>query len=182
MYTKGKIEASKSTSKATDRSVRSTRESKAESKAQSECPLHMSSTWHTSTVNLESSDATGTRSTYGYSELMLERNSPFALVLLSLSISSSIASTGESGFRTLRRTQILLRSSRGISSSSFLVPRALDVDGGEYALIDQLALEDDFGVAGAFEFFEDHVVHAGAGVDQSGGDDGERAAFFDVAG
>src|SRR3984893_16694631 len=54
----------------------------------------------------------------GYRLLILARNSPFDLVLLSLSISSSMASTGESGFRTLRRTQIRVRSSLGISSSS----------------------------------------------------------------
>ena len=40
----------------------------------------------------------------------------------------------------------------------------------------------DFHVAGALELFVDHVVHARAGVDQRGGNDGERAAFLDVAG
>ena len=39
----------------------------------------------------------------------------------------------------------------------------------------------DFHVAGALEFFVDHVVHARTGVDQRGGNDGQRAAFFDVA-
>jgi hypothetical protein len=39
----------------------------------------------------------------------------------------------------------------------------------------------DFHVAGALELFVDHVVHAAAGVDQGGGDDGQRAAFLDVA-
>ena len=39
----------------------------------------------------------------------------------------------------------------------------------------------DFHVAGALELFENHVVHAAAGIDQRGGDDGERAALFDVA-
>src|SRR5579862_5032077 len=57
-----------------------------------------------------------------YSELIFARNSPFDLVLLNLSISSSIASTGESGFSTLRSTQMRVRSSFGISSSSFRVP------------------------------------------------------------
>ena len=59
---------------------------------------------------------------------------------------------------------------------------ALNVDGREDALVDQLAVEDDFHVAGALELFKDHVVHARAGIDQGGGDDGERSAFFDVAG
>ena len=39
----------------------------------------------------------------------------------------------------------------------------------------------DFRVAGALELFEDHFVHARAGVDERGGDDGERAALLDVA-
>ena len=36
-------------------------------------------------------------------------------------------------------------------------------------------------VAGALELFEDHFVHAAAGIDQGGGDDGQRAAFLDIA-
>src|SRR4029077_10223661 len=57
-----------------------------------------------------------------YNELIFDKNSPFARVLLSLSMSSSMASTGDSGFSTLRSTQIRCRSSFGISSSSFRVP------------------------------------------------------------
>jgi hypothetical protein len=62
------------------------------------------------------------RAYISYSELIFARNSPFDFVLLNLSISSSIASTGDSGFRTLRSTQMRVRSSFGISSSSFRVP------------------------------------------------------------
>ena len=51
-----------------------------------------------------------------------ERNSVFPFVLPILSSSSSIASTGDSGFSTLRSTQMRLRSSFGMSSSSFRVP------------------------------------------------------------
>src|SRR5258708_2265054 len=57
-----------------------------------------------------------------YSALMLDRNSLLPLVLLSLSISNSMASTGESGFSTLRNTQMRDRSSLGIRSSSLRVP------------------------------------------------------------
>ena len=57
-----------------------------------------------------------------YKELIFARNSPFDFVLLNLSISSSIASTGDSGFSTLRSTQIRVRSSFGISNSSLRVP------------------------------------------------------------
>ena len=64
----------------------------------------------------------GARTHISYSELMFARNSPFDLVLLSLSISSSIASTGERGFSTLRNTQMRVRSSFGISNSSLRVP------------------------------------------------------------
>jgi hypothetical protein len=57
-----------------------------------------------------------------YSALIFDKNSPFALVLLSLSISNSIASTGDKGFSTLRSTQIRDKSSFGISNSSLRVP------------------------------------------------------------
>ena len=59
---------------------------------------------------------------------------------------------------------------------------ALNIDGREGALVDQLAVENDFHVAGAFEFFKDHVIHARTGVNQGRRDNGQRAAFFDVAG
>jgi len=59
---------------------------------------------------------------WSYNALILARNSLLPLVLLSLSISNSIASTGESGFSTLRKTQMRCRSSFGISSSSLRVP------------------------------------------------------------
>ncbi len=36
------------------------------------------------------------------------------------------------------------------------------------------------GVTGALELFEDDFVHAAAGIDQRGGDDGQRSAFLDV--
>ena len=36
-------------------------------------------------------------------------------------------------------------------------------------------------IAGALELLEDHFVHAAAGIDQRGRDDGQRAAFLDVA-
>ncbi len=52
---------------------------------------------------------------------------------------------------------------------------------GKRALVGQFAVEDDFRVAGALELLEDHFVHAAAGIDQRGGDDGQRAAFLDVA-
>src|SRR6185312_2474317 len=48
----------------------------------------------------------------------------------------------------------------------FAGARALDVDGREDALVDELAVEDDFHVAGALELFEDDLVHARAGVDE----------------
>ena len=49
------------------------------------------------------------------------------------------------------------------------------------ALIADFAVQHHFHVAGAFEFLEDQLVHAAAGFDQRGGDDGERASFFGVA-
>ena len=46
--------------------------------------------------------------------------------------------------------------------------------------VDQTAIQIDFHIAGAFELFENYVVHAAAGIDQGGSHDGERPAFFDV--
>ena len=64
----------------------------------------------------------------------------------------------------------------------FLTRRGLiDVQARENALFHELAIEVDFGVTGSFEFFENHFVHAGAGFNQRGGDDRQRAAFFDVS-
>src|SRR5882724_11753129 len=57
-----------------------------------------------------------------YSALIFDKNSVLFFVLPSLSISNSIASTGERGLRTLRSTQILCKSSFGMSNSSFRVP------------------------------------------------------------
>src|ERR1700732_2043558 len=71
---------------------------------------------------LEAFDLSKVKKTDAYNALIFDRNSPFALVLLSLSISNSIASTGDSGFSTFRSTQIRDRSSRGISNSSLRVP------------------------------------------------------------
>ena len=45
-----------------------------------------------------------------------------------------------------------------------------------------LAVEHEFHVAGAFELFENHLVHAAAGFDERGGDHRERAAVVDIAG
>ena len=105
-----------------------------------------------------------------------------SLVLPIFDSSSSIASTGDSGVSTLRSTHTRLRSSFGMQQ--FFLPGAalLDVDGREHAAIGQLAIEVDLHVAGALELFEDHFVHARAGVDQRGRDDRQRAAFLDVPG
>src|SRR5208283_2504126 len=59
---------------------------------------------------------------------------------------------------------------------------ALNIDGREHTLIGEAAIEIDFHVACALELFKDDVVHAAAGINQGGGDDGERAPLFDVAG
>src|SRR5258707_396168 len=54
-----------------------------------------------------------------------------------------------------------------------------DVDGGEDAAFGEFAVEDQLHVAGALEFFVDHIIHAAAGINQRGGDDSQAAAFFD---
>ena len=66
----------------------------------------------------------------------------------------------------------------------FLLARAAlgDVQGGEEPAVGELAVQDQFHVAGAFELLENQFVHARAGVHQGGGDDGQRAALLDLAG
>jgi hypothetical protein len=46
----------------------------------------------------------------------------------------------------------------------------------------ELAVEEDFGVARPLELLEDHLVHAGPGVDQRRGDDRQRTVVLGVAG
>nr|GEU28109.1 hypothetical protein [Tanacetum cinerariifolium] len=60
--------------------------------------------------------------------------------------------------------------------------RFVQVDCRVHAFLGQAALQVHLHVAGTLEFFVDHVVHARAGFDQRGGDDGQRTAFFDVTG
>ena len=75
-----------------------------------------------------------------------------------------------------------LRQHRLVDQELFLARAGLgDVEGREGALVGDLAVEHDFGIAGALELLEDHLVHARAGVDERRRDDGERAALLDVA-
>ncbi len=57
---------------------------------------------------------------------------------------------------------------------------AVDIDGGEHALVDQAAVEIDFHITRSLKFFDNDVVHAAAGIDKGCGDDGKRATLFDV--
>ena len=50
----------------------------------------------------------------------------------------------------------------------------------EYTLVRNLAIKNDFGVTCTLKFFEDDFIHTAARIDQSGRDDGQRTAFFDV--
>ncbi len=59
--------------------------------------------------------------------------------------------------------------------------RAVDEHGGINALLRQTAIQMDFHIAGALEFFVDHFVHAAASIDQRGADDGQRSTLFDIA-
>src|SRR5262245_32906407 len=60
-------------------------------------------------------------------------------------------------------------------------PRARDVHGREHAPVHQAPVEVDLHVPGAFELLEDDLVHAAAGVDERGADDGEAPTLLDVA-
>src|SRR5438067_8042362 len=58
----------------------------------------------------------------------------------------------------------------------------LDVDGREDALLGERAVEVDLAVAGALELLEYHLVHPRPGVDERGGEDGQRSSLFRVPG
>jgi hypothetical protein len=57
----------------------------------------------------------------------------------------------------------------------------IDVDGGPHTLVHESAIQVDLHVAGAFELFKDHVVHAAAGVDQGRRENRQAAAFYDTS-
>jgi len=64
-----------------------------------------------------------------------------------------------------------------VISSSLRVPEAVDVHGREYALFRNAAVQMDLAVAGALEFLVDDIVHLGAGINQSRGQNGQAATF-----
>ena len=71
----------------------------------------------------------------------------------------------------------------GVQEALFLAgARLLDVDGRPDAAVGQLAVEDELHVAGPLELLEDDLVHPAAGLDQGGGQDGERAPFVEGPG
>ena len=95
-----------------------------------------------------------------------------------LSSRNSMASTVPIWVRTRRRTHILARVPLSTSSSSFRVPERVMSMAGKDRL--SANFRSRIPVTGAFEFFEDHLVHTRPGVDQGGGDNRERAAFLDI--
>src|SRR5262245_2175924 len=71
----------------------------------------------------------------------------------------------------------------GAFDQEFLLARsgAIDIDGGEYALVDQLPVQDDLHVAGPLELLEDYVVHSASGIDQSRCHDGKAPSLLDLS-
>ena len=96
----------------------------------------------------------------------IARNWALVCDLLSLSISSSMVSTGDRGFEHLAQNPYAVELFFGKQQFFFAGAGAFDVDGGEDAAVDQVAVQMHFHVAGAFELFEDDFVHAAAGVDR----------------
>ena len=60
--------------------------------------------------------------------------------------------------------------------------RGNGIDGREDTAVGQVAVELELHVAGTLELLKDDLIHLGAGIDEGGGQDGERAAVLDVAG
>jgi len=57
----------------------------------------------------------------------------------------------------------------------------VNVDGWEYPALGKTSVQMDFHVAGALELFVDEFVHAAAGLDQAGRENGEASALLGVA-
>ena len=57
----------------------------------------------------------------------------------------------------------------------------VEVDCGEDAAFGKFAVEVDFHIARTLEFFVNDVVHARAGINERGGDYGERTAVFYIS-
>src|SRR5258706_671662 len=71
---------------------------------------------------------------------------------------------------------------RGVKLCLFSRSRLLDHDRGKDPALEEIAVEQDLGIAGAFELLKNHFVHARACVDQCRRDDRERAVVLGVAG
>src|SRR3954452_8531445 len=72
----------------------------------------------------------------------------------------------------------------GLGQQEFLAAGAggVDVDGREHAAGGEVAAEPELIVAGALQLLEEVAAGARAGLDQGGGEDGERAALLGLAG
>ena len=60
-------------------------------------------------------------------------------------------------------------------------PALVDQDGRINALFSHAPVKVNLTVARAFELFVNDLIHAAAGVNQCGADDGQRTAFFDIS-
>ena len=96
-----------------------------------------------------------------------EKNSPLVLVERSLSIRNSMRVHGAHRVEDAAQHVDLLELILGNQQVLLAGAGARHVDRREHALVGDLAVENDFRVAGALELFEDHLVHARAGVDRA---------------
>ena len=113
---------------------------------------------------------------------MESKKSALFFVALILSSRNSIASNVVHWIEKLAQHPDLLQDVR--FDQQFFLARAgaVDIDGRIDAFFRHAPVKVDFHVAGTLEFLIDHIIHARAGIDQRGGDDGKRAAFLDISG
>jgi hypothetical protein len=104
-------------------------------------------------------------SLYGHPHVFIDSKKlmlPFG-VSRNLPSRNSIPSTVPIGLRIRRKTYIFFNMSGGTSNSSLRVPEGVMSMAGEGPLVGHLAVENDFRIAGAFEFLENHFVHTQPG-------------------
>ena len=110
------------------------------------------------------------------------KNSALFFVLRNLSSRKSIPSIVPIGLRIRRSTYIFFRTCGSVIKLVFARARARNVDRREGALVRNLAIEDQFGIARSFELFKDDIVHTAAESNEGGGHNRQTSTFLYVAG
>ena len=116
---------------------------------------------------------------------ILSRRTALLAVRRMIPSTSPIASTSDTPLSSRRMACEAVSAASDSRYSSRRVALASRSIAGYDPPVSELAAQHQFAVSGTLEFLEDHLVHAGAGVDECSGDDRQRPTalrWIDVAG